>query len=275
MKKLLVILLLAGFGGVACSPDSGEEKKAASTSANKVAPAAAVVSEDDAEIRKRISAELEGISPEDLSPSPIAGLYEVVKGSAIGYVSTDGRYLIEGDLLDLKTETNLSEARRNAWRQQKLASIDEDKMIIFAPKKYDHTVTIFTDVDCGYCRKLHSQIAEYLAEGIRVRYVFYPLRGTKAASYQKAEAVWCSKDQQAAMTRAKQGKEVKAEACETPVAMHLETGMELGIRGTPGIITESGELLPGYMPPETLKAALEPEPVVEEKADVSDKAKAG
>ncbi|MGB1581964.1 MAG: DsbC family protein [Nevskiales bacterium] len=262
MKQLLIIIALASLGTVACSPDQPEQQDqpaAQDKAAEQTPPPAAVI----AAIRERLSKQLDGINPEDLTPSPIPGLYQVSKGMAIGYVSQDGRYLIEGDLLDLETETNLTEQMRNDNRKTTLAAIPEDKMIIFEPKKASHTVTVFTDVDCGYCRKMHSQIDGYLKEGIRVRYVFYPLRGENAASYKKAENVWCSKDRQEALTQAKQGKDVKAEQCETPVAMHLTTGMQLGIRGTPGVITESGEMLPGYMPPKALKGRLEPvaEPV--------------
>ncbi len=260
MQKLLLSLGfigLLGLASVGCSPTDNQSTTV--TNDKTTAAPATVSAEDDAEIRAKLSAALDGIEADDLRASPIAGIYEISKGSSIGYISTDGRYLIEGDLLDLENEINLTEERRNDWRQLRVAQIPEDKMIIFAPEEYSHTVTIFTDVDCGYCRKLHAQIAEYMEEGIRVRYVFYPLRGKNAVSFKKAEAVWCSKDKLAAMTQAKQGKEVKAEACETPVAMHLQAGMELGIRGTPGIITEKGEMLPGYMPPKTLKAALEPQ----------------
>ncbi len=271
MKKLLLVTLITSLLGLtlsACSPDQQDAPPAKTDdkASEQSAPAVAVVPEDDDAIRARLSKALPGIEPADLTPSPIAGIYEISKGASIGYISADGRFLIEGDLLDLETETNLSDVRRNNWRQQRVAEISEDKMIIFAPEKYSHTVTVFTDVDCGYCRKLHNQIDTYLKEGIRVRYVFYPLRGEKAASYGKAEAVWCSKDRKAAMTMAKQGKKVTAEACETPVAMHLQAGMELGIRGTPGIISETGELLPGYMPAKTLKARLEPAPVAEKAA---------
>ena len=275
MTKRLLILALLVSGIVACSPDKQADSSTEKKASQPATAAAVVSSEDDAELRAKLSEALDGIEADDLRASPIPGIYEISKGASIGYLSADGRYLIEGDLLDLETETNLSDERRNGWRQAKVASIPEDKMIIFAPEKYDHTITVFTDVDCGYCRKLHNEIDTYLKEGIRVRYVFYPLRGAKAASFKKAEAVWCSKDRQAAMTLAKQGKEVKAEACETPVAMHLTTGMELGIRGTPGIITETGEMMPGYMPAKALRAALDgPQEETEEDAE-PEEAKAG
>lgn len=200
---------------------------------------------------------LGGIPNSSIKAAPMEGWYEVANGSAIGYISEDGKYLIDGDLIDLTTRTNLTDQRRNGWRKSVIAGVDESKMIIFEPKEVKHTITVFTDVDCGYCRKLHSQMDEYLAEGIRIRYIFYPLRGESAPSFKTAENVWCSDNRQEAMTQAKLGKAVKAEACENPVAMHLQTGVTLGIRGTPGVITEEGRLLPGYMPPKTLLAELQ------------------
>lgn len=205
----------------------------------------------------RLAEVLGGIDQAGIKEAPIPGWYEVARGSAIGYISADGKYLFDGDLIDLRTKANLTENRRNGWRKSIVSSIDESQMIIFEPEKVKHTITVFTDVDCGYCRKLHSEIQTYLDEGIRIRYVFYPLRGEKAKSFQTAEKVWCSENRQEALTQAKQGKAVNAEDCDNPVAMHLQKGMELGIRGTPGLITSEGKMLPGYMPAKTLLSELE------------------
>lgn len=234
----------------------GAEDAAADAEVTETPEAEKDVPADEADIISRLVKTL-GVPAESIRPAPIPGWYEVANGSAIGYISGDGNFLIDGDLIDLKTRVNLTEARRNGWRKTVVSKIGESNMIIFEPKKAKHTVTVFTDVDCGYCRKLHSEIQGYMDEGIRVRYVFYPLRGEDAPSYKTAENVWCSKDRQNAMTLAKQGKKVTAEACDNPVNMHLQTGIELGIRGTPGMITETGQLLPGYMPPKALLQELE------------------
>ena len=119
-------------------------------------------------------------------------------------------------------------------------------------------MTVFTDVDCSYCRKLHSEIAEYNRLGIRVRYVFYPRSGPGTESWRKAEAVWCSSDRQAALTLAKSGKElpVNASCGPTPVARTYALGQELGMRGTPGIFTEHGDYFAGYYGPERLLQKL-------------------
>lgn len=227
------------------------EQETAEKAAEPEAPAA------NKDVIAVLAKALGGIPNTSIKPAPVPGWYEVANGSAVGYVSADAKYLFDGDLIDLTSRANLTELRRNDWRKTVVSGVDESKMIIFEPKKVKHTVTVFTDVDCGYCRKLHSEIDDYMAEGIRIRYVFYPLRGEQAKSYKTAEKVWCSKDRNEAMTQAKQGKNISAEPCENPVGMHLQTGKEIGIRGTPGMITESGELLPGYMPAKALLAELE------------------
>lgn len=212
---------------------------------------------DDNDVIGKLAKALGNIPNSSIKPAPVPGWYEVANGSAVGYVSADAKYLFDGDLIDLSNRVNLTERRRNDWRKTVVSGVDESKMIIFEPKKVKHTVTVFTDVDCGYCRKLHAEIDDYMAEGIRIRYIFYPLRGEQAKSYKTAEKVWCSEDRNEALTQAKQGKNISAEPCENPVGMHLNTGKEIGIRGTPGMITENGQLLPGYMPAKALLAELE------------------
>jgi len=143
-----------------------------------------------------------------------------------------------------------------------MAAIDklgEDSMIIFSPKngKVKHTITVFTDIDCGYCRKLHSAIDEYNELGIRVRYLAYPRAGIGSASYDKAVAVWCAKDRKKAMTQAKNNQSVNSGKCANPVAEHFEMGSKIGVRGTPALVLESGQLVPGYVPPQRLAAILE------------------
>jgi len=130
---------------------------------------------------------------------------------------------------------------------------------VFSPENPTHTVTVFTDIDCTYCRKLHREIETFTSRGIKVRYMFSPLAGPGSPSWAKAEAVWCSPDRNDAMTRAKMGEEVKAQgACnDTPVAAHYRIASELGVRGTPGILTDEGRLIPGYVPAERLLGLLE------------------
>lgn len=197
-----------------------------------------------AEIARRLE-----VAIEDVKPSPIAGLYEIRSGAEVGYVSTDGRFYVDGDVFDMNSRQNMTEPRRQEGRLELLARIDDADAIVFAPTgKVKQTLTVFTDVDCRYCRHMHQEIAEFNRLGFRVRYVMYPAGGPGSEAWKKAEAVWCSTDRRDALTRAKRGEAVKAPKCETPIAAHHALGQQLGIRGTPGIITSQGEYLAGYMP---------------------------
>ena len=200
-----------------------------------------------ADIRAEIAKKLE-VSVEDVRPSPVPGLYEVSSGMDVGYVSADGKFYIDGDVFDMATRANLTEQRRQGARAALIKGVRDGDTIVFTPKGYQYTVNVFTDIDCGYCRTLHAEIAELNRLGVRVRYLLYPRGGPGSESWAKAEAVWCSADRNDALTRAKRGETVKAPRCDTPVARQYELGRDLGIRGTPGIITEKGDYIPGYLP---------------------------
>ena len=135
--------------------------------------------------------------------------------------------------------------------------LGEDSMIVFAPKKVNHTVTVFTDIDCGYCRRLHTDMAGYNDKGIRIRYLFYPRAGIGSESYNKAVSVWCADDRKQAMTQAKAGQPVAPKTCENPVDEHYALGQAMRLQGTPALILESGETVPGYVPPDKLRQALD------------------
>jgi thiol:disulfide interchange protein DsbC len=203
---------------------------------------------------------LPGAKAEDVRPSPIEGMYEVAIGANVVYVSADGRYAFNGDLFEIKTRNNLSEERRATARRAALATLKDKDTIVFAPAEFKHTVTVFTDVDCGYCRKLHSEIAQINKLGIRVRYAAYPRSGPGTPSWEEMKAVWCAKDRNEAMTRAKQGEKVVGQpGCDADklVSNEYQLGDDLGVRGTPAIMTEAGEIIGGYMPAAELAKALE------------------
>ncbi len=213
---------------------------------------------DDAAVREELAGKLSGITADELRATEIPGLYEIARGPNILYISADGRFLVRGQLIDLTTHENLTEARRAEVRAVWAASLDESTMVIFNPSgTVTHTVTVFTDIDCGYCRQFHDGMNELLARGVRVRYLLYPRSGLGTASAEKADAVWCSSDRRQAMTRAKAGQRVTARPCgTTPVAMHLEWGREVGVSGTPTMVTDGGDLIPGYLPPARLLTEL-------------------
>lgn len=206
------------------------------------------------ELAKRIP----GSSPEQFQPSPIAGVFEFTQGAHIAYVTSDGKYVIDGDLFELASETNVSEQRRRDARRKLIAGVPDRDTVVFGGAGVRHTVSVFTDIDCGFCREMHSQIAKYNELGIRVRYLFYPRSGPDTDSWDKAVTVWCSKNRNDALTRAKRGEDLKSVKCgSNPVARDYELGQQLGLRGTPAIVLPSGELLPGFLPPAMLAQRLE------------------
>jgi thiol:disulfide interchange protein DsbC len=195
-----------------------------------------------------------GSKLEDLRPSPIAGIYEFTQGAEISYLTADGKYFIDGNLYDMKSRDNLTEALRTHARVALINSVPESEMLIFSPPNPKYTITVFTDVDCAYCRKLHSEMAEINRMGIRVRYMFFPRTGPGTESWKKAEVVWCSPNRNEALTRAKAGAtlDMNKICAPTPVKREYELGENIGVRGTPAIITESGDYIAGYMEPREL-----------------------
>lgn len=206
----------------------------------------------DPDFREEVAERIPGVQAKDIHPSPVPGIYRVRRGESVGYVTADGRYLFDGDLIELASGENLSDAARRRWRRDAIAGVPESSMLIFEPETARYTLTVFTDVDCPHCRRLHTEIDELLAAGIRVRYLFYPLDGPDSASFDKAEAVWCADDRHRALTRAMRGEEVAADAdCRTPVMEHLRLAAQtLGFEGTPAILLDSGRLLSPRLSPE-------------------------
>ena len=195
-----------------------------------------------------------GSKLEDLQPSPIPGVYQLTQGADISYLTEDGKYFIDGNVYDMESRANLTEALRTHARVALIGAVPESQMLIFSPEKPRYTITVFTDVDCGYCRKLHSEIAEINRLGVRVRYVFFPRTGPGTESWHKAEAVWCAANRNEALTRAKAGGALDlTKTCgATPVAREYALGESIGVRGTPAIFTENGNMISGYLPPQEL-----------------------
>jgi len=213
----------------------------------------------DAEIREALKDVIPGVEITSIQPSPVTGLYEVMAGSDLMYVTGDGRYFVSGHIVDLKNRKDITEPRLSAVRKGLVDKIGEDEMVIFSDKDAKHTITVFTDIECGYCRKLHSQISAYEKEGIRVRYLFFPRAGKDSEAYKDAVSVWCAGDAEArrtALTKAKAGEPIDAKTCDNPVDAHMALGEDLGLRGTPAILTETGDLIPGYVEPKQLAARL-------------------
>jgi len=260
---LAFVFAAAGFGPLAAPvyAQDPQPKAAAPARASTPAKAAAPTSKATvpADVRARVVSKLDGAKPEDVGPSPIPGLYEVTMGGLIAYVSSDGKYLVSGNVYDLDTQVNLTASRRNAARAKALAAARDDQMIVFSPANAKMTVTVFTDIDCGYCRKFHNQIADFNKAGIRVRYMMFPRSGPGTESWRKAEGVWCSADRRDALTRAKRGEEVKAKPCTGASAIQAQYAMgeDLGVEGTPAIFTQTGDYVGGFMTPDQLVKVIQ------------------
>ena len=227
--------------------------------ANPAVPAAPAAKADGpkADPRAAIVSKIEGLSPEDVRMSPVNGIFEISRGTEVSYASADGRFVILGDMYDVDQKANISENRRRGIRASMIDSVPEAQMLVFSPKDPKYTITVFTDIDCGYCRRLHSQIAEYNRLGIRVRYMFFPRSGPDTDSWHKAESVWCAPNRNDALTHAKKDEAFKSAKCPADiVARDYELGHKLGIEGTPAIFLASGEMLPGYAPPGQLAKYL-------------------
>jgi thiol:disulfide interchange protein DsbC len=222
---------------------------------------APVLAADDAaleEVRAKMNAMFQEIAPENINRSPVDGWYTVQKGSVVAYVSEDGRYLLQGDMIDLDNQVNLSEQTRNSARREVMSSVEDDQTIMFSPAEVKHRVTVFTDVDCTYCRKLHSQIDEYLAAGIEVRYMLYPRNGPASRSWTTSESVWCARDRNAALTAAKMDRDFESQKCDaSTISKHYLLGQNVGLSGTPAIVFDDGTLVSGYLPPATLVSRLQ------------------
>jgi thiol:disulfide interchange protein DsbC len=208
---------------------------------------------NEAAIKLKIISHVPKIEVFSISQSVVPGLYEIDTNGGMIYMTLDGNYFVEGDLYTF-TDTsikNLTEARMDKKRAEALAKLNPKEMIIFSPPKdkIKATITVFTDIDCGYCRKLHSGMKEMNDLGIEVRYLAFPRAGLGSSSYNKFVSAWCADNQQEALTKAKAGEEIPAKTCDNPVAKQYQEGQTIGVHGTPAIILSDGRLLPGYAPP--------------------------
>lgn len=254
MLKSLCILGLAAVL-TACAP----AHHTATTAATDAVPASA--STVTPTVRTAITAAVRTMAPgadvQLITPMPIAGLYQVVANGQTLYMTGDGRYVIQGDAFDIKTHTPLTRVAMDALRSKAIAQLSPDQMIRYAPPHPKYTVTIFTDVDCPYCRAFHANMAAVNKLGIAVDYLFWPRTGLGTPSAQKAVDVWCAKNRQAALTAAFEGNLPPAADCTSPVARDFKLGVDLGVGGTPTIMADNGVILGGYVDPDELLRRLE------------------
>jgi len=260
--KRFVLAMLGAISLSACAqapePSSAPAVASPATAGSATAPAG---DSADARAIAAITSLNPQVSVDHVGAAPIPGFREAIVGGQVVYVSDDGRYLFlsgtGGALYDTVAKANLSEVALAGMRKQLLATIPAGERIVFAPANPKHTVTVFTDVECGYCRKLHSEIAEYNAQGIAVEYLAFPRMGIGSEDYKKMVSVWCATDRKQALTAAKGDGKVPSKTCKTTVDMQYDVGQRVGLNGTPMILTEDGTQVGGYVPPAALRASLD------------------
>jgi len=209
---------------------------------------------------KQVKANLVSAFPElsaaTVKPGPVSGMYEIEFDAKVFYATSDGKYLFMGDLVDMGTHANLTEERRAMIRTRLLDEVGEKNMIVMGPANPKRTLTVFTDVDCGYCAKFHLEVPALNKQGVKVRYLFFPRTGLHSESYKRAVAVWCADDRVKAIGVAKAGGKLDMKTCTNPVEKHYRLGERLDVNGTPTIFLDDGKTLPGYIPAPQLLSML-------------------
>ena len=262
--RFTLFAALCSFSLAACaqsaSPTSADGSKIAVSSAAKApVPVEPVYAAGSPEARVREV--LRGLDPriqvDHVGPAPLPGFREVIAGGQVVYVSDDGKYLLQGSLLDVAKRKDLSEAAMARLRGEVLKGIPMADRIVYSPAGTPkHRVVVLTDIECGYCRKFHTEIGEHLKRGIQVEYLAFPRAGLGSADYRKMVSVWCADDRRKALTDAKSDRAVPSKTCKTPVDMQYRAGQRMGLTGTPMILTEDGRMLGGYLPPDALEQRL-------------------
>lgn len=212
----------------------------------------------EAKIKQAVSAIVPPGVEVVVTPLENSGLFQVFVGTDVVFMTGDAKFLVMGNVIDMRTRENLTETAKTAMRQKSLAALDVSSMIEFPAKgEVKHRLTVFTDVDCPYCKKFHKEVPKLNEAGISVRYMAFPRSGIDTPSFKKMEAIWCADDKQKAMDEMKnQNKTPTSKACASPIKQHLAEVDKFGLSGTPALIFENGDLVPGYIPAEEILRGL-------------------
>lgn len=215
---------------------------------------------DSKAIAETLKKVIPGLVINSIDKTELDGVFQVETASGETlFSSADGAFFITGDLYSTKNQKieNLSEKKRENTRAGTINSIPNDQKIVFPAKNETKgKIAVFTDIDCGYCRKLHKEVPELNQMGIEVSYLAYPRAGMNSESYKKYVSAWCADDKMLAMTKAKNGQAIEEKNCDNPVASQFSLGRNIGISGTPAIILEDGTLIPGYINAQKIGQAL-------------------
>lgn len=243
--KFFTLVASAGLLSFALATSAADESGREASSQSEVDPATA------AAIIARLQSARADLVYSDVKNSPIPGIHQVqVQNGPVLYVVNQGEYFFDGSLFQVRPGmfVNLREMERAGLRAERIATLNPEDMIIFSPTAETRGVlNVFTDVDCGFCRKLHQEVPELNASGIEVRYLAFPRAGVGSPSYKKIVSAWCAQDQQTALTQLKNGVAIEENLCEgNPVSDQYLLGAEMGVSGTPAIILNDGTMIPGY-----------------------------
>ncbi|MFT4255351.1 MAG: thioredoxin fold domain-containing protein [Pseudoxanthomonas sp.] len=255
MKRMLLCAAIGGLSLAACA--QAPQTPAATTPAAKPASAADKVADD--RVRQALKALNPKLQVDYIGAAPMQGFRQAVVGGSVVFVSDDGRYLVQGDVIDLQTRRNVGDSNAGlaAYRRSLLQGVPHAQRIVFAPPNPKYTVSVFTDIECGYCRKLHSQIADYNKQGIAIEYLAFPRMGLNTKDHKDMVSVWCAADPKSALTAAKSGKPTPARNCDNPVASEYALGQRLGVTGTPAVFAPDGTQIGGYLTPAQMRAVLD------------------
>ncbi|WP_318366183.1 bifunctional protein-disulfide isomerase/oxidoreductase DsbC [Enterobacter sp.] len=207
---------------------------------------------DDAAIKQSL-AKL-GVQSTEIQQAPIAGMKTVLTNSGVLYVTEDGKHIIQGPMYDVSGATPVNIT--NSMLMTHLNALEKE-MIVYKAAKEQHVITVFTDITCGYCHKLHEEMADYNALGITVRYLAFPRQGMQSEAAQDMKSIWCAKDRNKAFNDAMGGKGVKPASCDVDIADHYALGVQFGVSGTPAIVLSNGYVVPGYQGPQEMKTFLD------------------
>jgi len=207
-------------------------------------------------LKQKLSKMFPNEQPFEVTRTPVPGLFEIDFGDSFMYITGDAQYAVKGDIIHMLTNSNLTDIKRGENRLKTLSVITDKNTITYPAKNKVARITVFTDIDCSYCRKLHNQMTGYNKLGIEIRYAFFPRAGKGSNSYKKAISVWCADDRRKALDRAKAGQAIEERSCENPVDLHMDVASKLGINSTPTLVFDDGTLIPGYIPPARLLGLL-------------------
>lgn len=258
MRRVLTVALFSALSVSACAqPAAPGATPAAKPGSNAAAPAAKGNATADQTVRSALAGLDPKFKPDYIGAAPFPGFREVLVGGQVLYVSDDGRYLMQSQPYDIQNRAPASSAGLLAYRKALLDKVPRGERIVFAAANPKHTLTVFTDIECGYCRKMHQDIPELNKLGITVEYLAFPRMGPASQDFKDMISVWCAADRRQALTSAKQGQPVAQKNCTSPVAMQYDLGQQVGVSGTPAVFAADGTQLGGYVPPAQLLKALE------------------